>query len=79
MTRYYAIPTVPLRGGKKKVLGASGHGTPSPGQDRFEVADFQSVFGNLSNRYRLNIPALKRYAERRKTDSTELLKLGGII
>lgn len=45
----------------------------------FDLAEFQSVFGNLSNRYRLNIPALKRYAERRKTDSTELLKLGGII
>lgn len=45
----------------------------------FDLAEFQSVFENLSNRYRLNIPALKRYAERRKMDSTELLKLGGII
>ena len=45
----------------------------------FDQGEFQSVFENLSNRYRLNIPALKRYAERRKTDSTELLKLGGII
>ncbi len=45
----------------------------------FDLSEFQSVFSNLSNRYRLNIPALKRYAERRKTDSTELLKLGGII
>ncbi|MEI6606251.1 MAG: DUF6577 family protein [Verrucomicrobiota bacterium] len=45
----------------------------------FDLAEFQSVFENLANRYRLNIPALKRYAERRKTDSTELLKLGGII
>jgi hypothetical protein len=45
----------------------------------FDFAEFQSVFENLANRYRLNIPALKRYAERRKTDSNELLKLGGII
>lgn len=45
----------------------------------FDLAEFQSVFENLANRYRLNIPALKRYAERRKIDSTELLKLGGII
>ncbi|MEI8038261.1 MAG: DUF6577 family protein, partial [Verrucomicrobiota bacterium] len=45
----------------------------------FDLAEFQSVFENLANRYRLNIPALKRYAERRKTDSTELLKLGGIF
>ncbi len=45
----------------------------------FELAEFQRIFENLSNRYRLNIPALKRYAERRKTDSNELLKLGGII
>lgn len=44
----------------------------------FDLAEFQSVFENLSNRYRLNIPALKRYAERRKADSLELLKLGGI-
>jgi hypothetical protein len=44
----------------------------------FDLAEFQSVFSNLSNRYRLNIPALKRYAERRKMDSNELLKLGGI-
>jgi hypothetical protein len=44
----------------------------------FDLAEFQSVFGNLANRYRLNIPALKRYAERRKMDSNELLKLGGI-
>ncbi len=45
----------------------------------FDLDEFRNVFENLSNRYRLNIPALKRYAERRKTDSTELLKLGGII
>lgn len=45
----------------------------------FEFAEFQSIFENLSTRYRLNIAALKRYAERRKADSTELLKLGGII
>lgn len=45
----------------------------------FELAEFQRIFENLSNRYRLNIPALKRYAERRKTDSTKLLKLGGIL
>jgi restriction endonuclease S subunit len=45
----------------------------------FDLAEFQSIFENLANRYRLNVPALKRYAERRKTDSTELLKLGGII
>lgn len=45
----------------------------------FDLGEFQSVFENLSNRYRLNIPALKRYAERRKIDSTELLKLGNII
>jgi hypothetical protein len=45
----------------------------------FDLAEFQSIIENLANRYRLNVPALKRYAERRKTDSTELLKLGGII
>lgn len=45
----------------------------------FELAEFQSVFSNLANRYRLNIPALKRYAERRKMDSAALLKLGSII
>lgn len=45
----------------------------------FELAEFQRIFENLANRYRLNVPALKRYAERRKTDSTELLKIGGII
>lgn len=45
----------------------------------FELAEFQRVFENLSSRYRLNIPALKRYAERRKADSSELLQLGGII
>lgn len=45
----------------------------------FDLAEFQSIFENLANRYRLNIPALKRYAERRKIDSSELLKLGGII
>lgn len=45
----------------------------------FDLAEFQSVFENLANRYRLNVPALKRYAERRKIDSTELIKLGGII
>ena len=30
-------------------------------------------------KYNELLEALKRYAERRKTDSTELLKLGGII
>ena len=45
----------------------------------FELAEFQRIFENLSNRYRLNIPALKRYAERRKIDSTALLQLGGIL
>lgn len=44
----------------------------------FDLAEFQSVFENLASRYRLNIPALKRYAERRKIDSSELLNRGGI-
>jgi hypothetical protein len=44
----------------------------------FELGEFQRVFENLANFHRLNIPALKRYAERRKVDSTQLLKLGGI-
>ena len=45
----------------------------------FELAEFQRVFENLAHRHRLNIPALKRYAERRKMNSAELLTLGGII
>jgi restriction endonuclease S subunit len=44
-----------------------------------ESAEFQRLFTNIATRCRLNISALKRYAERRKIDSTELLKLGTII
>jgi restriction endonuclease S subunit len=45
----------------------------------FDRSEYCRLFQNLASRYRLNVPALARYAERRKIDSDRLLKLGGII
>ena len=44
-----------------------------------DESEYQALFQNIASSYRLNIPALARYAERRKIDSDHLLKLGGII
>jgi len=44
----------------------------------FDQSEYQRIFQNIASSYRLNIPALSRYAERRKIDSAHLLHLGGI-